>query len=496
VGDAPGARQELEQAFAELQPGEARAQVLLELGSVLWNQGDAEGCRTLLRQALDEADDSALQARIHTRISSMSDDFEVAAEHAEAALGLIDPRKDPLVYSFALHNLARAKFYAGRGADHEAMEKGMLLQREEAGWEISTAPAFWARDFDDFHTAIDRFEDMLRVFRERGDEASCSGVLAQMAAIDALTGRFERGRQRAAEALELAHQTEQETWIEVALTAQAQVSARAGDLGPARTRAEEVLGRLEVHPDPAIECMVRAVLGLVALSCGQYEEAALQLSRVDAFLASVHTREPAADRVHADYAEALIAIGDLDRAEEVIIRMEARAHALPRPWILAVSARSRGLMLSALGDLDGAAAALHEAVERHVGLDMPVERGRTLLVLGQVLRRRNERRAARSAFEEALATFEGLGVQPWVDRARSELARVPVRRAPTGLTPTEESVARLAASGFTNNEIAKRAFVTAKTVEANLARAYGKLGVHSRAELGRVMAERDRAVNT
>ena len=176
--------------------------------------------------------------------------------------------------------------------------------------------------------------------------------------------------------------------------------------------------------------------------------------------------------------------------------MEARARALPRPWILAVSARSRGLMLSARGDLDGAAAALHEAVERHVGLDMPFERGRTLLALGQVLRRRNERRAARTAFEEALATFEGLGVQPWVDRARGELARVPIRRAPTFLTPTEERIARLAASGLTNKDIATRAFVTVKTVEANLARAYGKLDVHSRAELGRVMFERDRAVET
>jgi DNA-binding NarL/FixJ family response regulator len=495
AGDTPGARQELEEALRELPSGEARAQVLLELGSVLWNQGDAEACSTLLRQALDEAHGPALEARIHTRLSSMTDDFEVAAEHAEAALRLTDEREDPLVYSFALHNLARAKFYAGRGADHEAMEKGMLLQREEAGWEISTAPAFWARDFDDFHTAIRRFEEMLRVFGERGDEASCSGVLAQMATIHALTGRLEVARECAAEALELAHQTEQETWIHVALTVQAQVSVRAGELGPARATAEEVLRQLKLQPDPAIECMVRAVLGLVALSAGESTEAVRQFSRVDAFLASVHNREPAADRVHADFVEALIDEGDLDRAEEVVLRMEARARALPRPWIRAVSARSRGLLLSARGDLDGAAAAMHEAVERHVGLDMPFERGRTLLALGHVMRRRNERRAARAAFEEALATFERLGVQPWIDRARDELARVPVRRAPAGLTPTEERIARLAASGLTNKEIAKRAFVTVKTVEANLARAYGKLGIQSRAELGRVMFERDRAVN-
>jgi len=496
AGDAPGARRDLEQALRGQPPGDARAEILLELGSVLWNQGEADAGLTLMRQALDETAAAPLEARIHTRMSSMTDDFEVAADHAEAALRLTDERDDPRLYSFALHNLARAKFYAGQGADHEAMEKGMQLQHAAAGWEISSAPAYWARDFDDFATAIRRFEEILRVFREHGDEASCSGVLAQLASIHALTGNFEAARKCASEALELAYQTEQETWINVARTIQAQVAVRAGELSRARAAAEEVLRRLEVRPDPPIECMVRAVLGLAALSAGESAEAASQFRKIDAWLASVHTREPAADRIHADYAEALIDIGDLDGAEEVVARMEARARALPRPWIQAVSARSRGLLLSAGGDLDAAAAAMRDALEMHARLDMPFERGRTLLALGQVLRRLNERRAARSAFEEALATFETLSVAPWIERVRRELARVPVRRAPSGLTPTEERIAHLAASGLTNKEIARRAFVSIKTVEANLARAYGKLAVSSRAELGRVMAERDHSVKT
>ncbi len=418
AGDAPGARRELERALRELPPSEVRAQVLLELGSVLWNQGEGDAGSTLFQQALDEAESSALRARIHTRISSMTDDFEIAAAHAESALRLTDARQDPLVYSYALHNLARANFYAGRGADHAAMEEGTLLQRAGTGWEISTTPAYWARDFDDFETAVRRFEEALRVFRELGDEASCSCILAQLAAIDALTGRFDIGRQRAAEALELAHQTEQDTWINVALTVQAQVAARAGELAAARTTAESVLHRLEIQPDPPIETMVRGVLGLVALSAGEDAEAVHQLERVDAFLDSAHTREPAADRVHADYAEALIGVGDLDRAEEVIARMEARARALPRPWIQSVSRRSRGLLLSARGDLDAATSVMHEALEMHRDLDMPFERARTLLALGQVLRRRNERRAARAALEEALAMFAKLGIRPWADRVR------------------------------------------------------------------------------
>jgi len=69
--------------------------------------------------------------------------------------------------------------------------------------------------------------------------------------------------------------------------------------------------------------------------------------------------------------------------------------------------------------------------------------------------------------------------------------RVGLRRTTAELTPTERQIARLASGGATNREIAQAAFVSQKTVEANLARVYRKLGIHSRAELGaRMAAER------
>ncbi|HXF97701.1 MAG TPA: helix-turn-helix transcriptional regulator, partial [Gaiellaceae bacterium] len=66
-----------------------------------------------------------------------------------------------------------------------------------------------------------------------------------------------------------------------------------------------------------------------------------------------------------------------------------------------------------------------------------------------------------------------------------------VREAPDELSPTEERVAALAASGLTNRQIGERLFLSPKTVEANLARAYRKLGIRSRAELGARMAARE-----
>ena len=66
----------------------------------------------------------------------------------------------------------------------------------------------------------------------------------------------------------------------------------------------------------------------------------------------------------------------------------------------------------------------------------------------------------------------------------------PRRRASHELTGSELRVAELAATGLTNREIAKAAFMSEKTVEAHLARAYRKLGIRSRAELGARMAGR------
>jgi DNA-binding CsgD family transcriptional regulator len=76
----------------------------------------------------------------------------------------------------------------------------------------------------------------------------------------------------------------------------------------------------------------------------------------------------------------------------------------------------------------------------------------------------------------------------WAVRTRQELQRVRARAAPSELSATELRIAQLAASGLTNQEIAAEAFVSRKTVEANLARAYTKLGIRSRAQLADALA--------
>ena len=118
---------------------------------------------------------------------------------------------------------------------------------------------------------------------------------------------------------------------------------------------------------------------------------------------------------------------------------------------------------------------------------MPFERARTQLLVGQLQRRQRKREVASATLREALATFEGLGMPLWAERARAELKRASGIRTHTELTASEQRVAELAATGITIRAMAAALFISPKTVEANLSRIYRKFNIRSRAELGRIM---------
>ena len=123
-----------------------------------------------------------------------------------------------------------------------------------------------------------------------------------------------------------------------------------------------------------------------------------------------------------------------------------------------------------------------------LGSSMPFEQGRTLLLQGRTLRRRKRWAAARDALSAALERFDQTEAPPWAQMAQTELARVGERPGNRfELTATEREVAELAATGLSNRQVAERAFLTVKAVEANLTRAYRKLGIRSRGGLARAL---------
>ena len=254
----------------------------------------------------------------------------------------------------------------------------------------------------------------------------------------------------------------------------------------ARELSQRGLELADEAGDLVVATLHRNVLGFVALSVGDVAEADLQLRAAAELDERLGVEHPLRSRHAGDLVEAAIGVGDLARAERAVERMEHAGRAAPTPWTLAVGARCRGLLDAARGDLDAAAEALERSLDEHRRLPMPFERARTLLVKGRVHHRRKEKRLAGDALAAALRVFEELGSPLWAEQARTELARTGLRRRePDELNETEWRVAELAAQGLSNQEIAQRAFLSVKTVEANLTRVYRKLGIRSRAGLAR-----------
>ena len=235
------------------------------------------------------------------------------------------------------------------------------------------------------------------------------------------------------------------------------------------------------------------MLGFLDVSLGNYEAAIKTLEPLMLMLEMVPDSTEVINASYVpDAAEALIHLGRLTEAEPMIAALERNGQRLDRPWMKAVGARCRAMLLAARGDVVAADRAVELALSEHDRLPMPFERARTQLLAGQLQRRQRQKDQAATTLREALKTFEDLDTPLWADRARAELARADVgTRRMSSLSPSEQRVAELAASGKTNRDVAAELFISPKTVESNLARIYRKLGIHSRAELGRHMGQPD-----
>jgi DNA-binding CsgD family transcriptional regulator len=216
---------------------------------------------------------------------------------------------------------------------------------------------------------------------------------------------------------------------------------------------------------------------------GNLEAAGVHLRDLPDRLFAAGLNDPALP-LWADTFETLIGLGELERARVYVKRHEQTAKAIGNPWAAAVGARCRGLISAAEGDWPAAFFALDQALDNLDGLELPLERARTLLCLGVTRRRAHQKRAAREALEQAGSIFEESAARPWAHKARAELARIAGRRPNSNeLTETEHRVAELAAAGRSNKEIAAELFMGLSTVEAHLSRTYRKLGIRSRTSL-------------
>ena len=141
-------------------------------------------------------------------------------------------------------------------------------------------------------------------------------------------------------------------------------------------------------------------------------------------------------------------------------------------------------------------ALLGEAVAVLERSQAPVELARALTDHGAALRRAGQRTKARAQLERGLDLAHHWGARRIAGQARAELIAAgakPRRDAITGrdaLTASELRVARLAAAGKSNREIAQELFITTKTASAHLSRAYRKLDVTRRSQLAEALVSK------
>jgi DNA-binding CsgD family transcriptional regulator len=171
---------------------------------------------------------------------------------------------------------------------------------------------------------------------------------------------------------------------------------------------------------------------------------------------------------------------------------DAVAERFGSPRSLAAAARTRAV-------LEPAAAEAHLRRSESLVAHGPWgrERMQTRVALGELLLTRGDRDGARSPLRLALAEADAGGASRLADAARALLLATGARprraavAGPAALTPTERSVALLAAGGSTNREIAAQRFVSVKAVEYQLANAYRKLGISARAQLAAALEAGD-----
>jgi DNA-binding CsgD family transcriptional regulator len=214
---------------------------------------------------------------------------------------------------------------------------------------------------------------------------------------------------------------------------------------------------------------------------GRYEEACAAAVRVAEHPDDVNSSSWGM----VELIEAAVRAGTRELAAEAYRCLLDRTQATATDWGLGIAARSQAL----LTDGNAAEPLYREAIERLGRTRLPPEVARARLLYGEWLRRQRRRTDARGELRIALEMFNDFGMEAFAERTHRELQATgerPRRRNPDTrgqLTPQEAQVARLAAEGRTNREIAAQLFISPNTVDYHLRKAFRKLDVKWRTQL-------------
>jgi DNA-binding CsgD family transcriptional regulator len=495
-GDSRRAEARLRDVIAPLPPGPHRARALVVLARIRLYERPGEA-RTLFLQVLDEAEgDRHTRAIAHEGVAACSiwgfERFDEALDHTEAALELAAEVGDEALSADVLLSRLTAETLLGRPTAAATAERALALQGSAADLRVMDQPLISLAEnwlwVDEHLRAREAVVELMRRAHDTGDENGQPWLLCLLGEVERAAGHLATALQLARDGQDAAEQSGQPLFRGLGLALESMVQAQLGRADETAVAARQAR---ETSTDRFVGLVTSAALGHLALALGTAEETVVQLEPSIAFLHDERIIEPGVARFVTDQVEALSELGRRDESEALLEWYEGNAKRLERVSALANCARCRGLLVARAGDLDAALAHYEDALGWHSRVDLPLDRGRTLLALGATQRRMKRRREARATLDEALAVFERIGAALWVERARAELKRISGRAAtPGALTPAEERVAALVAEGKTNREVAAALFLSERTVEGHLTHLFGKLGIKHRSEVGPALAAR------
>jgi DNA-binding CsgD family transcriptional regulator len=514
AGDTKKAAVLLKEAVAASGPGRVRAEALSRLAGP---RGLTEGfpvAVNLLRLALAEPGlEPSQEVNILCELvwlAQQGGDNREGARYAEAGLALAEQLADPATLALALAAAAQITFARTGGIQRDLLDRALELEQTLDG-DAYTAARWWT-----WHAGLpmrlspsrvtlalllgrsDRHDESRALWRaliaeatERADPdvVRCLFHCAQM---EMTAGAWDAAAQLCAEAIQVTRQIGLEMFEPLCLSILAEIDAYRGATGEARRSIPELLRICETARFRWAAFRLRIALAVLELS---YDDGAASWQQATPLLRDAEEL----DVYHARLAgsagiEALLAIGDLPRAERLLAQIDRRAadgDTALRPLVH----RCRGLLLASKGDWDRAIASLEAATvapEPPQGVN-PFELARSLLALGTVQRRAQHKRAAHESLKRAAGIFERLGARVWLDKARSELRHIGGRTASDAhLSETERRIVELVVAGRRNSEVAARLSLSPNTVAWNLSKVYRKLGVRSRTELAAHVASTPR----
>jgi DNA-binding CsgD family transcriptional regulator len=327
------------------------------------------------------------------------------------------------------------------------------------------------------------------VARANGDVSTVPKALELAAAAEFALGRYDSAATTLLEALPLARASGQESLASSLLATLAVLAAMLGDKETCTQRVREAREHTTTHGANRPEALIEWALAVLDLVYGRPAEA---LARLKTLLSPKTGHGQLVIQVAATphLIEAGVRVGHLRPARLAQSLFHPWAVNTANPAWLALAARCRALLAS---DESEAEAHYREALQFHALADSEFERARTELLFGQELRRGRRPSAAREHLRSALEAFRRFDAQPWIDQATAELRaagdqvehrHVDIAEA---LTPQQLQIARLAAAGATNREVAAQMFLSTRTVDHHMRNIFARLGIRSRIDLARLI---------